>query len=85
METTIENKTKEVQQQVNTTKPQEPVTITEGKATIVFQSAEKVFYNHAQEVNRDLSVLVIKMFEQEKKQANSKSMFKLKKKPHCIL
>jgi tRNA (guanine26-N2/guanine27-N2)-dimethyltransferase len=36
--------------------------LTEGKATVIWQKSKKVFYNKAQEANRDLSILLIQMF-----------------------
>jgi tRNA (guanine26-N2/guanine27-N2)-dimethyltransferase len=42
--------------------------ITEGAARIIFQNKKEVFYNPAQEVNRDLSVLVLRMFVEQVRQ-----------------
>lgn len=46
-----------------------PVIVSEGQAKIIFEDSDSVFYNHAQEVNRDLSVAVIKAFERFRREA----------------
>lgn len=53
-------------------------TITEGKATIIFDKGNSVFYNKVQEFNRDLSILVItefaKMRQAERKERRAKKL-----------
>jgi tRNA G26 N,N-dimethylase Trm1 len=39
--------------------------ITEGAARVIFENKNEVFYNPAQEVNRDLSVLVLRLFAEQ--------------------
>jgi len=41
-------------------------TVTEGKATILYPKGNQVFYNPAQEVNRDLSIMMIKLFQAQR-------------------
>jgi tRNA (guanine26-N2/guanine27-N2)-dimethyltransferase len=53
--------------------------VTEGKANILFPEGNQVFYNPAQEVNRDLSIMMIKMFQQElKKEKETRNSVHLK-------
>eukprot|EP01119_Soliformovum_irregulare_P012631 TRINITY_DN3292_c1_g2_i1.p1 TRINITY_DN3292_c1_g2~~TRINITY_DN3292_c1_g2_i1.p1 ORF type:complete len:579 (-),score=156.90 TRINITY_DN3292_c1_g2_i1:37-1773(-) len=51
-------------------------TITEGKATVLWPKGNQVFYNPVQEVNRDLSIATIKLYQEqikiEQEQAKSK-------------
>lgn len=42
--------------------------ITEGAARVIFENKNEVFYNPAQEVNRDLSVLVLRLFAEQMRQ-----------------
>lgn len=47
----------------------EKTTIKEGQAEIIYPAGNEVFYNPVQEVNRDLSIVIIKLFiEQIKKE-----------------
>jgi len=46
--------------------------VTEGKASIIFPSGNQVFYNNVQEFNRDISILVIRMFSEMRQQDNVK-------------
>lgn len=59
--------------------------ITEGRATILFPKANKVFYNHIQQFNRDISILGIRawseLYESEKKKPTPKS---LKRKQNAV-
>ncbi|EGG18504.1 putative N(2),N(2)-dimethylguanosine tRNA methyltransferase [Cavenderia fasciculata] len=49
------------------------ISITEGSATIVYNSQNEVFYNPVQEFNRDLSILMIQLFiEQRNKELKEK-------------
>ena len=53
----------------STTKMEVPegfTTVTEGKATILYPKGNQVFYNPAQEVNRDLSIMMIKLFKAQR-------------------
>eukprot|EP00735_Rhodelphis_limneticus_P001101 TRINITY_DN1165_c0_g1::TRINITY_DN1165_c0_g1_i1::g.17223::m.17223 TRINITY_DN1165_c0_g1::TRINITY_DN1165_c0_g1_i1::g.17223 ORF type:complete len:685 (+),score=131.30,sp/Q9LFU5/TRM1_ARATH/40.10/2e-133,TRM/PF02005.11/1.6e-118,zf-CCCH/PF00642.19/0.0046,MTS/PF05175.9/0.24 TRINITY_DN1165_c0_g1_i1:23-2056(+) len=40
--------------------------VTEGKATILFSSDEEVFYNKAQVVNRDLTIIMMRLFIEDR-------------------
>jgi tRNA G26 N,N-dimethylase Trm1 len=45
--------------------PENFTLVREGQAAILFPKGNEVFYNPAQEVNRDLSIAVIKTFQKE--------------------
>ncbi|KAL6073893.1 tRNA methyltransferase 1 [Balamuthia mandrillaris] len=55
------------QRQGGLTPPEGYEALTEGQATIIFASRKDVFYNQVQEFNRDLSILIIKLFIEEMK------------------
>ncbi|KAN0015034.1 hypothetical protein ACTFIU_001355 [Dictyostelium citrinum] len=56
-----ENKTTETKEQSNI------VTVIENSATILYNNQNEVFYNPVQEFNRDMSILMIKLFIEERK------------------
>ncbi len=49
--------------------------ITEGAARVIFENKNEVFYNPAQEVNRDLSVLVLRLFAEQSTSSRPFSSF----------
>lgn len=61
MEQTTEPKAEEIENKVN----DKYNIVREGKAAILFSKGKEVFYNPVQEVNRDLSIVMIKLFQEE--------------------
>jgi tRNA G26 N,N-dimethylase Trm1 len=51
--------------------------VVEGRCTVMFKKGE-VFYNPVQVLNRDLSILFIKLFS-EKRRAEEEEIFRTKK------
>ncbi|KAF2076456.1 hypothetical protein CYY_002259 [Polysphondylium violaceum] len=64
-----------------TTDPDNIVKVQENTTTILYNNQNEVFYNPVQEFNRDVSILMIKLFIQERKQelaAKNKEFKKIK-------